>query len=106
VVNAVIVVRPENYGVNAARCLEYCETRRYHVVGLIPGDWRAALRMLGDGLAGVIVVSARDQFDAPGEPRIEVAPKRSARRPRKRTANAALPGQWAADKPARSVLGR
>lgn len=105
-INAVIYVRPANYDVNAARCLEYCQARRYNVVGLVPGDWRAATRMLGDGLASVIVVSAADRPEPIREPRVEVVPKRGTRRPRRRTTNAALPGQWGAEKPARSYLGR
>jgi hypothetical protein len=81
VINAVIFVRPENYGVTAARCLDYCEQKRYNVVGLIPGDWAAALRMLGQGLAGVIVVGSADRLDLEREPRIEVVPRRlTARR--------------------------
>lgn len=101
-INAVIFVRPENYDVNAARCLEHCQAQRYHVVGVIPGDWRAAMQMLGDGQASVIVVSSPDQLDPLQEPRIEVIPKR---RPRRRAKNASLPGRWAPEKSARSMLG-
>lgn len=78
-INAVIYVRPENYSANAAHCLDYCAARRYNVVGLIPGDWAAAVQMLGDGTATVIVVSAADRTDTV-EPRIEVVPKRRGRR--------------------------
>jgi hypothetical protein len=96
VINAVVFVRPENYRVNAARCLEYCDARRYHVVGLVQGDWRAAIRMLDDGLAAVIVVSSADQWDPEHETRIEVVPRRLARR----TTNASR--RWSPGTPARA----
>jgi hypothetical protein len=82
VIDAVIFVRPENYGVTAARCLDYCAAKRYNVVGLIPGDWNAAIRMLDEGLAGVIVVGSADHPDQE-DPRVEVVPRRlnSRRRP-------------------------
>lgn len=79
--NAVIFVQPERFDVHAARCLDYCAAMRYDVAGLICGDWNAALRMLRDGLATVIVVSSMNQLDPHREPRIEVVPKRmNARR--------------------------
>lgn len=93
-INAVVYVRPENYSLNAARCLDYCDARRYHVVGLVQGDWRAALRMLDEGLAGVIVVTSTDQLDPAREPRIEVVPRRLARR----TTNS--PRRWSPGTPA------
>jgi hypothetical protein len=96
VINAVVFVRPENYRVNAARCLEYCDARRYHMVGLVQGDWRAALRMLDDGLATVIVVSSAEQLDPAQEPRIEVVPRRLARR----ATNASR--RWTPGSPARA----
>ena len=79
-VNAVVYVRPDNYSVSAARCLEHCTARKYHVVGLIQGDWDAAMRMLREGLASVVVVSSADQLDPGSEPRVEVVPKRRPRR--------------------------
>ena len=79
-VNAVVYVRPENYSVSASRCLEHCTARKYNVVGLIPGDWDAAMRMLREGTASVVVVSSADQLDAGCEPRVEVVPKRRPRR--------------------------
>ncbi|MBU2664537.1 hypothetical protein KOI35_13625 [Actinoplanes bogorensis] len=78
VVNAVIYVRPENYSASAARCLDYCSARRYNVVGVIPGDWEAAMRMLGEGSASVVVVSSVEQIEP--RPGVEVAPKPSSRR--------------------------
>lgn len=98
-INAVIYVRPENYSANAARCLDYCAARRYNVVGLVPGDWRAALRMLGDGTAGVIVVSATDHRP-PGEPGIEIVPKR-----RGRASNASPARRWDKRRPAATLPG-
>jgi hypothetical protein len=74
--NAVIFVQAEKFEANAARCLDYCAARRYEVAGLICGDWDAALQMLRDGLAGVIVVGSAAHLDPEREPRIEVVPKR------------------------------
>ena len=85
--NAVIFVQPEKFDVNAARCLEYCAVMRYDVAGLICGDWQAALQMLKDGLAGVIVVSTMAQLDPEREPRVEVVPRRTNAR---RAANSRL----------------
>ncbi|MET0417211.1 MAG: hypothetical protein ABW022_14465 [Actinoplanes sp.] len=95
-INAVVFVRPENYSVNAVRCLEYCDVRHYHVVGLVQGDRRAAMQMLDDGLASVIVVSSADQLDPAREPRIEVVPRRMARR----TTNSSR--RWTPGMPARA----
>jgi hypothetical protein len=79
--NAVIFVQTERFDVHAARCLDYCAAMRYDVAGLICGDWNAALQMLKDGLATVIVVSSMSQLDPQREPRIEIVPKRmNARR--------------------------
>ena len=83
--NAVIFVQAEKFHANAARCLDYCAAMRYEVAGLICGDWEAALRMVREGLAGVIVVGSMAQLDPERETRIEVAPKRTnARRPTNR----------------------
>ncbi|MBM2619834.1 hypothetical protein JIG36_30420 [Actinoplanes sp. LDG1-06] len=73
-----IYVRPENYSASAARCLDYCSARRYNVVGLIPGDWEAAMRMLDLGSASVVVVSSAEQIEP--RPGVEIAPKPSSRR--------------------------
>ena len=78
VINAVIYVRPENYSASAARCLDYCAARQYDVVGLIPGDWEAAMRMLREGVAQVVVVSSAEQVEP--QPGVEIAPKPSSRR--------------------------
>ncbi|GAA0498337.1 hypothetical protein Ade02nite_91510 [Paractinoplanes deccanensis] len=103
-VNAVIYVRPENYGASASRCLEHCAARRYNVVGLIQGDWPAASRMLDQGLASVVVVSSAEQLDPHLEPRIEVVPK--PRRQRRSSSSAAQPGRrWTSDNPGSSFHG-
>jgi len=85
VINAIIFVRPENYGITAARCLDYCAQKRYNVVGLIPGDWPAAIRMLSEGLANVIVVGSAEHLDPRREARVEVVPRRLTAR--RRSAN-------------------
>jgi hypothetical protein len=77
VTNAVIFVQPEKRDANAARCLDYCAAMRYEVAGLVCGDWQAALQMLKDGLAEVIVVASMAQLDPEREPRIEVVPRRT-----------------------------
>ena len=103
VVNAVIYVRPENYSASAARCLDYCAARRYNVVGLIPGDWDAAMRMLHEGVASVVVVSSAEQVDQ-GEPGVEVAPKPSSRRKAgARSAGNSARNRWSNSTPATSA---
>jgi hypothetical protein len=80
VTNAVIFVQQEKFDVNAARCLEYCSVMKYKVAGLICGDWPAALRMINDGLAAVIVVTSTAQLDPERRHRVEVVPKRMGTR--------------------------
>ncbi|WP_250008040.1 hypothetical protein [Actinoplanes sp. M2I2] len=96
--DAVIYVRPENYSASAARCLDYCSARRYNVVGLIPGDWDAAMRMLHEGKASVVVVSSVEQMEP--QPGVEIAPKPSSRRRSgaRSTGNAAR-NRWSAETP-------
>ena len=103
-VNAVIYVRPENYSASAARCLDYCAARRYNVVGLIPGDWDAAMRMLHEGVASVVVVSSSEQVELQGEPGVEVAPKPSSRRKAgARSAANSARGRWSTGAPTTSA---
>jgi hypothetical protein len=73
---AVIFVQQDKLDVNAGRCLDYCAAMHYEVAGLICGDWPAAVHMVRDGLAAVIVVSSLAQLDPEREPRIEVVPRR------------------------------
>ena len=86
VTNAVVFVQQDRFEVNAARCLDYCAVRRYAVAGLISGDWPAALQMLDDGLASVIIVSTPAHLEQAqlaatrGESRVEIVPKRLNRR--------------------------
>ncbi|GIE94818.1 hypothetical protein [Paractinoplanes rishiriensis] len=87
--NAVIYVQADRFHANAARCLDYCSTMRYQVAGLVCGDWAAAVRMVDNGLAAVIVVPSLTDQDPATQPRIEVAPKRTnRRRPTRRPRNA------------------
>jgi hypothetical protein len=76
VTDAVIFVPPGGFDVAAARCLDYCAAKKYHVVGIVRGDWPAAAQMIRNGLAAVIVVSSLDQLEPDREPRIEVVPRR------------------------------
>lgn len=64
----------------APQCLAYCTARGYTIAGVIQGDWQAALAMLADELATVIVVARRDHLPADGGPRIEVASETTATR--------------------------
>jgi hypothetical protein len=82
---AVVYVQADKFHANAARCLDHCTTMRYEVAGLICGDWPAALRMLKQNLAEVIVVATLTQPDPTHEPRIEVVPKRTNARRRTTT---------------------
>jgi hypothetical protein len=105
VINAVIYVPPENYGASAARCLDYCAVKRYNVVGLVPGDRRAALRMLSEGLAAVIVVASAEHLSPVGEPRIELVPKRFTLRRRASNVTPARRCKLGDPAPAASVRG-
>lgn len=80
--DAVIFVPPGAVDAGTARCLDYCAAKRYHVVGLVPGDWAAATGMVRDGKAAVIVVSSADQLGPTREQRIEIVPRRMGSRRR------------------------
>lgn len=85
VTKAVVYVQADRFHANAARCLDHCNTMRYELAGLICGDWPAALKMLNQNLAEVIVVASLTQLDPVQEPRIEVVPKRTSTRRRSTT---------------------
>ncbi len=104
-VNAVIYVRPENYSGSAARCLDYCADRRYKVVGIVPGDWDAAIRMLAEGSAQVVVVSSVEQVEP--QPGVEIAPKPSSRRRAGvRAGGNSARSRWSEKAPAEPVKAR
>lgn len=73
VTTAVVFVPDHLFDQHAPECLAYCTACGYEIAGVIQGDWRAALAMLADGLATVIVVARRDHLPPDGGPRIEVA---------------------------------
>lgn len=70
---AVVFVPVEDFTEFAAQCLEYCRTCGYQVRGLVRGDWRAVLALLGAGQADLAVVAQVAHAWMPGAPRIEVA---------------------------------
>jgi hypothetical protein len=55
----------------ATTCIEHCVKRGYEVVGVVTGDWHAAMDMLFTETANVLVV-ARAEHIRQLEPRIEV----------------------------------
>jgi hypothetical protein len=85
VTKAVVYVQADKFHASAARCLDHCNTMRYELAGLICGDWPAAVKMLNQNLAEVIVVASPTQLDAAQEPRVEVVPKRTPSRRRSST---------------------
>jgi hypothetical protein len=85
VTKAVVYVQADKFHASAARCLDHCNTMRYELAGLICGDWPAAVRMLNQNLAEVIVVASPTQPDSAREARVEVVPKRTTARRRPST---------------------
>ena len=60
-----------------SQCIAHCITVGYdHDAGVV-GDWHAALAMVADGQAVVIVVARHDHLPPDGVPRIEVAAERT-----------------------------
>jgi hypothetical protein len=57
---------------DADRCIQYCITSGYHMVGLVRDDWGAAMEMLHDGRAEVLVVADPQHLDPHRSPRIEM----------------------------------
>jgi hypothetical protein len=57
----------------AVRCLDHCRESGYHLIGVVVADFSAALRMLGDAKAVILVVAERSDLPPGRTPRIEVA---------------------------------
>lgn len=87
---AVAYVPPRDYEQAAAECIEYCQEVRYSFAGLIRGDWDAAVSMIEDGQAHVIVVAYASHLPAGRLPRVEVVAevRDAARNADPRTRNA------------------
>src|SRR5258707_6855157 len=65
--------------------LEYCERRRYSVVGLVAekpegGGWQAVLELFRADAADVVVVGRRDHLPAQRRPRMQVIAQAPPRR--------------------------
>jgi 2,4-dienoyl-CoA reductase-like NADH-dependent reductase (Old Yellow Enzyme family) len=68
---AVILIRDDDLA-DVARCTAFCQTQNYHIEGLIrDGDWNAAVSMIHEGLADIIVMARPDHFDPDWKPRVE-----------------------------------
>lgn len=70
-INAVVFVLSQHLLPDADRCIQYCLGHGYAMVGLIKDDWGAAITMLIDGKASVVVAASPDHVPADRTPRVE-----------------------------------
>lgn len=70
-INAVVFVLTQHLLPDTERCITYCLARGYHMVGVVKDDWAAAIAMLIDGRASVIVADSPDHVPPDREPRVE-----------------------------------
>jgi len=74
---AVVSVPIEQEPIYVTQCLEYCALKGYEVVGVVVGDSAAAIAMLMNHTAGVLVIARPEHLDSEAardvEPRIEFA---------------------------------
>lgn len=69
--NAVVFVLSQYLMADADRCIRHCLMQGYNMIGVVHDDWSAAIAMLRQGKASVVVVAAPDRIDPDREPRIE-----------------------------------
>lgn len=70
-INAVVFVVTKHLLPDTERCISYCLARGYHMIGVVKDDWAAAIAMLVDGRASVVVADSPDHIPADREPRVE-----------------------------------
>lgn len=58
---------------DAEACVHYCLARGYHVVGIVKDDWAAAVNLVRQGKATVIVAADPHHLDPQRTPRVEFA---------------------------------
>lgn len=68
---AIVFVLTEHLRPDAARCIGYCVSRGYHVIGIVKDDWTAAINMLNNKQAAVIVAADPGHLDPQRTPRVE-----------------------------------
>ncbi|SNY29178.1 hypothetical protein [Paractinoplanes atraurantiacus] len=70
-VEAIVFVLSGHLLPDADRCIRYCLSRGYNMIGVVRDDWRAAMEMLADGRAEVLVVADPQHLDPNRTPRVE-----------------------------------
>lgn len=90
VTNAVVFVLSQHLLPDAERCIAHCLAQGYHMIGLIKDDWEAAMKMLHEGKASVIVAADPQHVDPLREPRVEFV---ALHRPRNAGPAASRPGK-------------
>jgi len=69
--HAIVFVIGRHIWPDAARCIGYAIARGYHVIGIVKDDWSAAINMLIDKQASVIVAADPSHLDPDRVPRVE-----------------------------------
>jgi hypothetical protein len=75
--NAVIFALTRYLENDATVCTAYCTARGYEVAAIVVNNWHAALALLAEGAATVLVVAELDRI-AGQTPRVEVAGAQSS----------------------------
>lgn len=70
--HAIVFVLTQHLLPDAARCIEYCRSRGYDMVGVVRDDWTEAIRLTREGKASVIVAADARHLDPKRRPRIEI----------------------------------